>query len=595
MQHFRVLYRFLIGYLILHLIMAGIFVVVVSRGTRRQMIVEAQSEMQSLARMLSSYIRELPEQIDDPAVVDFLKQVGTETQFRYTVINEHGAVLADSEKGIEDIGPHGTRPEILQAGKGEVGFSERFSTTLETPMMYLAIPFRETSDAKSSGFIRVAAPAVSINQSINQLQYWMWFFALAFSVVTGLVMSWFTSRVLEPLSQFAETARRIGSGSLDQPIPLRNRNDEWGDLADAFGQMQNELANRETNLVENNQRVQAVLGSMIEGVLSTATDGSVAMANNAACQMLAVSHVELIEKNLLDVVRYPEFRKAIESAREKRSMVETEFETIAEPRRMLKARVCMLPNESEGIAIVLHDVTDLRALENMRRDFVSNVSHELKTPLASIKATAETLSMGAINDTDRNLEFVNQIEAQADLLNHQIQDLIELARIESGNATAEVNPTPLNRVCQKCIKRLLPEATRCEVSLVLEASDQNPMALADEDGIVTILTNLLSNAIHYTPANGSVKVQTSIAQSFVVIEVIDTGIGIAVDHQSRVFERFYRIDKARSRDLGGTGLGLSIVKHLTQSFGGTVQLKSQVGKGSTFRVELPKAPPVQPN
>ena len=212
MQHFRVLYRFLIGYLILHLLMAGIFVVVVSRGTRRQMIVEAKGEMQSLARMLSGHIRELPKQMNDPAVVGFLKQVGAETQFRYTVINIQGDVLADSEKGVEDIGPHGTRPEILQAGRGEVGFSERFSTTLEQPMMYLAVPFRKTKAAESSGFIRVAAPAVSINQSINKLQNWLWLFALAFSVVTGLAMWWFTSRVLEPLSQFARnrSPNRIG-------------------------------------------------------------------------------------------------------------------------------------------------------------------------------------------------------------------------------------------------------------------------------------------------------------------------------------------------------------------------------------------------
>jgi two-component system phosphate regulon sensor histidine kinase PhoR len=223
----------------------------------------------------------------------------------------------------------------------------------------------------------------------------------------------------------------------------------------------------------------------------------------------------------------------------------------------------------------------------MRRDFVANVSHELKTPLASIKAYAETLRLGAIHDDQKNIQFLDQIETQAELLNRQIQDLLEIARIESGSAAFKIETVELNTLCERSVKHLLPQALQRDVKLVFNSENETLNADAEANGVVTILNNLISNAIHYTPAGGQVTVKTRLAGEFSIIEVIDTGIGISQEHQTRVFERFYRVDKARSRDLGGTGLGLSIVKHLTQSMGGQVELESQIGKGSTFRVCLP--------
>lgn len=584
----RFVLRFLLGYLILHLLMAGTFVYVVTRVTRDRMIEGSRQEMKSLALMLRSHIQDRPNELLDPALLTFLTRVGSETEFRYTVIDVSGKVLADSEVGAENIGTHRDRPEILEAGLNDIGFAERFSATLKKPMIYLAIPFRTKGKNESSGFVRVAKPVESINASIIQLQKWLWLFALFFAGLTGVMMAIFTSRILTPLDHFSEAARRIGSGALNQTIPLRHRVDEWGELAEALSQMQNELAIRENSLIQNNQRMQAVLSSMIEGVVSVEADGTVTMANKAACKMLLMTHVELIDKNLLDVVRYPELRKAIETSRTNRSIAEAEFETNHQPRRLLKARVSTLPNASEGFAVVLHDTTDLRALETMRRDFVANVSHELKTPLASIKAYAETLLMGAIRDQEKNVAFVEQIESQAELLNLQIQDLIELARIESGKPNMELEPAVVNDVCRKAVELLEPKAEQRKVKLSLDLGDID-LAGADESSIFTIVTNLVANGIHYTPAGGSVLIRTSRQNEHAVIEVIDTGIGIAVDQQTRVFERFYRVDKARSRDMGGTGLGLAIVKHLTQSFGGQVHLSSRVGKGSTFRVELPLA------
>ena len=289
------------------------------------------------------------------------------------------------------------------------------------------------------------------------------------------------------------------------------------------------------------------------------------------------------------MVRIPELTAAIDKSQKERTFSKTEFKTIEEDRRTLKVRVSMLADEDKpGVAVVLHDVTELRQLETMRQDFVANVSHELKTPLASIKAYAETLRLGAIHDDEKNMQFLEQIEFQADTLNQQIQDLLQLARVESGEKTFSVSDVDVNMVCESLHRQFLDSAAGRQLELHLQLTQPSPLARCDVNAIETVVKNLVVNAIHYTPEGGRVSISTSVEGDWVVISVIDTGIGIAPDQQARVFERFYRVDKARSRDMGGTGLGLAIVKHLTQAFGGTVTLESQLGKGTQFYVRLPK-------
>ena len=237
----------------------------------------------------------------------------------------------------------------------------------------------------------------------------------------------------------------------------------------------------------------------------------------------------------------------------------------------------------------MHDVTGIRQLETMRRDFVANVSHELKTPLSVIKAYAETLKMGAINDQERNIEFVDQIELQASLLDRQIRDLMQIAQIESGQANLEITVLDMNALCRECHQQLRAIASKREIDFSLELDDQTLNVTGDAQAFRAILTNLISNALQYTP-QGSVTIRSELQNKRVAVEVIDTGIGISLGQQTRIFERFYRADKARSRDMGGTGLGLAIVKHLTTALGGEISVESKIGKGSVFRVEFPCAP-----
>jgi two-component system phosphate regulon sensor histidine kinase PhoR len=305
--------------------------------------------------------------------------------------------------------------------------------------------------------------------------------------------------------------------------------------------------------------------------------------------MFGLTHAELVGRRFDEIVRIPELRAAIEESQRERTFSETEFKTLSGPQRTLMARVSMLANQDKpGVAVVLHDVTALRQLETMRQDFVANVSHELKTPLSSIKAYAETLRLGALHDNEKNLQFVEQIEFQAEMLNRQIQDLIQLARVESGEKTFSVSDVSVNDVCQTCFDQFNEIAKEHELELKLALTNPSPLAKADPQAIETIVKNLVVNAIHYTSKGGSVTIATSSEDDWTIVSVIDTGIGIAADQQTRIFERFYRVDKARSRDMGGTGLGLAIVKHLSQAFGGNVGLESQPGKGSTFQVRLPK-------
>ncbi len=589
----RALRRLLLGYFILHLIAAGIFVLVLTQLVRNQMVRDTRSQMEAMTTMLVEHIGELDDTFDSESLPAHVKQIGEKTQMRFTVITADGVVVADSITGTQDIGPHGSREEVIVASREGVGFSQRNSDTLNQSMMYLArkyVPDGDEETSQGGGFVRVAVSMASIDKAVGSVQKYVWAFAIGLGAVTALVMAFLSSIFLRPLSLFSATARKIGDGDYESVPAVRHRDDEWGELAEAFEQMQSELKRRESRLAENSQRLEAVLSSMIEGVLALKPNGEVMLANEAACRMLSFQSEKLVGRKLAEVIRIPELTQAIEKSKKERTFSKTEFKTIAESSRTLKARVSMLADEGKsGVAVVLHDVTELRHLETMRQDFVANVSHELKTPLASIKAYAETLRMGALRDESKNMQFLEQIEFQADTLNQQIQDLLQLARVESGEKTFSVSDVDVNLICESLHRQFLDSAVGRRLELHLQLDQPAAVARCDAEAVETVVKNLVVNAIHYTPEGGRVSISTRVDGDWILISVIDTGIGIAKEQQARVFERFYRVDKARSRDMGGTGLGLAIVKHLTQAFGGSVTLESQLGKGSKFHVRLPNA------
>ncbi len=415
---------------------------------------------------------------------------------------------------------------------------------------------------------------------------------LAASLFLGILAAgltfWTVRSVRRPVADVIAVAKAMASGDYDYPIALGN-NAEYGDLARAFDRIGRDLAERMDLVRHRGDQLATVLGSMAEGVLALDRDRHVLFANRAAREMLEISQTQVERRPLLEVVRHPEIEQAVSDALEDHSPKRAEVEIIGKTRRKVALHVTRLPGEpSPGMVLVFHDVTELRRLERLRQDFVANVSHELKTPLTAIKAFAETLLGGAINDPEHNGKFVQRIEAQAHRLEQLIVDLLSLARVEAGQEQFDIVPMDLSASVAGRVAAHTPLAEAKRINLVVQPAAEPVLVLADEEGLREIIDNLVDNAVKYTPEDGRVTIRWRREDSQVVLEVEDTGIGISPKDCERIFERFYRVDKARSRELGGTGLGLSIVKHLVQAFGGSVGVTSQLGKGSTFTVRLPQ-------
>jgi two-component system, OmpR family, phosphate regulon sensor histidine kinase PhoR len=409
-------------------------------------------------------------------------------------------------------------------------------------------------------------------------------------LAAGAVAMWFcVQRIVAPLSELTKSVR-AASASDSGPHLVADNRDEVGVLTGAFDQMQRDLAKRLDQIQQNNQRLETVLSSMAEGVLAIGPDKTILLANDAGRQLLDFATPNPVGRSLLEVTRSRPVHEAAAQAFRAVQPVVIEFDAPGVSRRTLSLRATRLPGEPcPGVMIVLHDMTELRRLENLRRELVANVSHELKTPLSAIKGYAETLRLGAVNDSEHNLHFVRRIEEQADRLHELILDILQIARVESGQESFELADVPMADLIEQCGEQFAELAAAKQIQLVVEPPLPDVAVIADEEGLRTILSNLVDNGLKYTSAGGTVAVRVRADEATVTIEVEDTGIGIAEKDQARIFERFYRVDKARSRELGGTGLGLSIVKHLSLAFGGNVSVESQHGRGSTFRVQLPRA------
>ncbi len=345
------------------------------------------------------------------------------------------------------------------------------------------------------------------------------------------------------------------------------------------------------SLDQNNQQLGIVLEAMVEGVIAIDAQERILLANGAAIRMLDLKPTGLTGRPLWEAVRLPKFQELVSHALKSGEQHRIEIE-VPRTQSVLAAVMSRLSDkDNSGAVLVLHDVTDLRRLESLRHEFVSNVSHELKTPLAAISAYAETLLDGALEDASINRSFVGRIGEQADRLHTLILELLELARMESNEQVFELAATDVSSVLVECLDEHQDVAKSKSLRLEMQAPEVAVWGLADEESLRTVADNLLDNAINYTPSGGRIVVRWRREADMIVIEVEDNGVGIAKENQARIFERFFRVDRARSREVGGTGLGLSIVKHLCQMLGGQVQVASQLGKGSTFTVRLRASEP----
>jgi len=441
-------------------------------------------------------------------------------------------------------------------------------------------------------FAVLVALALSAAVAVATLPVWgavALIVALA-GVATGVVVG----RIIGPLEELTQAAQQIASGESPVDVPVGSYS-EIGSLAAAFNSMSQQLSARIGDLQEqrrqlehNHARLETVLGAMLEGVIAIDADERLLFANNAAIRLLDLKPAAMVGRSIWEAVRHVQdlMRQGFAGDDPPR----LEFE-LPQTHSTVAATVSRLPGQpSPGVVLVLHDVTELRRLESLRREFVQNVSHELKTPLSSIAAYADTLLEGALDDPDCNRQFVQRIAEQSDRLHMLILDLLALARLEADEHAFDVEPTDVTRIIAASLDAHAGVAQAKQIALQAVGPEEATHGLADAEGLRTIIDNLLDNAVNYTPEGGRVTIRWRLTHERVQIAVEDTGVGIAREHQARIFQRFYRIDKARSRELGGTGLGLAIVKHLCQVFGGSISVHSVLGQGSTFTVELRAAP-----
>jgi two-component system phosphate regulon sensor histidine kinase PhoR len=587
----RIFWKLLLACAGLNLVAALIFGTVITSWQKGQLVDQIERRLSEAAVLLRDQLAQKMSAGRSDALQELVQQLGKEIGIRVTLIALNGDVLADSDLAtlaeVAEMDSHRDRPEVIRALANGYGESQRESVTFKEMYSYYAV--RADVDGKPVGTVRTSLSLASIDRQTANERRLVWLLAgLVFFCIAGLSY-WLVSRILAPLAEITRAASAIASGDYQHRIYVANR-DELGTLASTLNRMSQALDNRMTQLTESHERQATVLGGMIEGVIAVDQRQRIAFANSAAGRLFNFRPVAAEGRRLLEVVRNHELDAAVNAAITTRQP--QRLETARDGAEKLSVAIQATPlagNPCPGVVLVMHDTSELRRLESLRRDFVANVSHELKTPLSSIKAYAETLRNGALADRETSEKFVDRIQEQADRLHNLIIDMLSLARIESAQEVFNIEPVSVSEVVNACLATQRAAADAKRIELRCEASEKPCNVRADREGLREILDNLVDNAVKYTGEGGRVIVRWRSRGGEAVIEVEDSGIGISADDLSRVFERFYRVDKARSRELGGTGLGLAIVKHLSQSFGGGVSATSEPGKGSRFSITLPAA------
>lgn len=505
-----------------------------------------------------------------------------------TLIGKDGRVLVESEDSLADREEASPYPEIEAARTETFGVSTRYSVSLQKNVMYVAM----RTDLPEIEFVRVSLPIADMQAKASALQHLVWLSAGAMALLALMVAWGLSRRLVGPMQELTTSAERIADGAYGHKVYL-DRGDELGQLGTAFNHMSNELATQFANLEEDRQQLRAVLSGMVEGVIAIDADQNILFANDRAGQMLDFNARAAAGRKLWEIVRQRAVQDVVQATIHRNSDEARRLE-FAEPiGKSLTLHVAQLPGQSaHGAVLVFHDTTELRRLERLRQDFVANVSHELKTPLSVITACIETLTEGGgIDDLEHRGRFLQQIQEQSQRLHMLILDLLSLARIESGDQQWTMQPLAVAELAQACAERHHARVQAKKQTLLLESMTNGAEAtvIADEEAMLEILDNLIDNAVKYTPEGGTTRLRWWLEDGICCIEVADTGIGIPETDLPRIFERFYRVDKARSREMGGTGLGLSIVKHLVQAMQGTVRATSELGKGTTFTIRLPVA------
>ena len=576
------------AFILVALAATGLLGLCLSRWIDRYYVSVLTSNLQADSRLvgrLSSELIPAGSQSVDP----FAKKVSRDLGYRVTIIRPDGVVLGDSHYDIAKMDRHNTRPEVRRALASGTAWSIRYSRTLRTRMLYVTTRIGDKDNPIV--LARLSTSLAEVDRARGRIHRVLFIAALAAFVLAGMVGARVAERIANPIQKMTAVARLLASGDLGQRAEVgTDRRDEIDELAATLNIMVSELQNMMAELAAEKTKLQTILDKTDDGLIVVDHKARVQMANPAAARLLDADIANIEGRTVLECTLNRDFSELVDRVFRTRDPASLEIQLATPEQTYLNVYVALLerPDGPAGAVIVMHDLTPMKRIDSIRRDFVANVSHELRTPLASIKAMAETIVLRGRKDPKTVEEFAEKITAEADRLTALSDDLLDLAKIEAGRRPIRAEEFALSEATARIASELRPRAEQKAVELSVEVPDGLRVS-ADREAVHQILANLVDNAVKYTHPGGQVCISASSEGEWVSIKLSDTGIGIPATDLPRIFERFYRVDKARSRSGGGTGLGLSIVKHLVEAHGGKVTVESSPGAGSIFTFTLPDA------
>ena len=556
----------------------GVYITSSARNTQiNHLKLQLVNEAELVANISASSFADPAQQVNLNVVA---QTIGAEINTRITFIALDGTVLGDNDQTAASMENHATRPEVQAALAGNIGQDTRYSTTLREYMMYAAVPV--LSQGQKIGVARVALPLTTVESSVNSEVLTIITAVVIAAILFILIAALIARMITKPVRQITKAAVGITAGNLGQQIEIRT-NDEIGRLAHAFNEMSQNLKTTIAAIVDERGNLATVLTNLTDGVVMTDAEEKLLLTNPAAERLFNFKKENVNGHPLIEAVHDYEIdeivKKCLSTTHEQTAQLETNGRFI---------RVIAVPittGRSYSTLVLFQDLTELRNLQTMRRELIGNISHDLRTPIAGIKAMVETLQDTAIDDKQVALDFLTRINGEVDRLTQMVTELTELSHIETGKAELRRVPTNLNYLIEEVVGQMRPQAESKPVTITTDFNSNLPVIKVDKDRIRQTLTNLVHNAIKFNNPGGKVTITTTFDNESAIVSMSDTGIGISKEDLPHIFERFYKADKARSQ--GGSGLGLAIAKHTIQAHGGSISVKSEEGKGTTITFDLP--------
>jgi len=558
----------------------GILGIYLVNSVRATYTAEVVARLEVSARIIAQLSQPGLRAGDDVAITGLVQSLSPQLGAQLTIIDAAGRTLGDSQEGELTLDYSG-RPEVAAALAAEVGDDIRYDITVDAWQLYVAVPVSEGDEVL--GVVRLASPLTAVDAAVGGIVRPV-STALAIAAAAAVILALYLSRSLSrPLAQMTDVIRRLTQGEFWMRVSIKT-DDELARLGQSFNEMSSNIESTVAYIAEENRKLSTVVSSMVDGVIMTDTSGNVLLANPAAEKLFGFRQDRVKARSFLEAVRDYEIDEVLRACLHTGTEQTVQVESGVGKCFLRVIAVPLITDRLVGALLVFQNLTELRNLQTMRRELVGNISHELRTPLATIKAIVETLQDGAISDQQLTLNFLANVDSEVDRMTQIIAELTELSRIESGKAELNLSEVDLNDLVREVIAQLGPYIERQGITIELQLGSNLPRVMADKERIRQVVTNLVHNAIKFTPAGGQVSASSRQENGSVRVTIADNGIGIPKDDLPHVFERFYKADKARSS--GGTGLGLAIAKHIIQAHSGTIEVVSEEGRGSEFSFSL---------